>query len=96
MAQKFNLKVAKLAWDVAQQLKKLEPALPGATDGPEPAPPKSRIYLAECSWDMRQAREALEAELRLHGYTILPDRQLPRAEAGYVAEVTKLLEQAVL
>jgi TIR domain-containing protein len=96
MAQKYNLKVAKLAWDISQQIKNLEAAAPDKTAVTEVVPSKPAIYLAECSWDQRQAREALEAELRLHGYSILPDRQLPRDEAGYVAEVARLLEQSRL
>lgn len=96
IAQKYNLKVAKLAWDITQQIKTLEAAAPDKTIAAEPVPSKPAIYLAECSWDQRQAREALEADLRLHGYPILPDRQLPRDEAGYVAEVARLLEQSKL
>jgi hypothetical protein len=92
MAQKYNLKVAKLAWDISQQLKKTTAINEKKVTGPVPSKPT--IYLAECSWDQRQAREALEAELRLHGYSILPDRQLPWDEAGYVAEVKRLLEQS--
>ena len=94
MGPKYNLKVAKLAWDISQQLKTLATT---AASEPAKAAPRSRkpvIYLAECSWDQRQAREALEADLRLHGYSILPDRQLPRDEAAYVAEVARLLEQS--
>jgi hypothetical protein len=97
IAQKYNLKVATLAWDISQQLKKLEASGSGET-GPGPSKPavplKPSIYLAECSWDQRPAREALEAELRFHGYPILPDRQLSRDEAGYVAEVARLLKQS--
>jgi hypothetical protein len=96
MAQKYNLKMAKLAWDIAQQLKNLEAAVPDEQIVSERASSKPAIYLAECSWDQRQAREALEAELQLHGYPILPDRQLPRDEAGYVAEAARLLEQSKL
>jgi hypothetical protein len=88
LAQKYNLTVAKLAWDMAQLLKMLEE---GKT---MPLPYKTTVYLAECSWDQRHARKALEAELLLHGYSILPDRQLPRDEAGYIAEVARLLEQS--
>jgi hypothetical protein len=92
--QKFNLKVAKLAWDICQQLKKLEASGNGQQRVTLPVTSKPTIYLAECSWDQRQAREALEADLRVHGYPILPDRPLSRDEAGYVAEVARLLEQS--
>jgi hypothetical protein len=56
----------------------------------------SAIYLAECGYDRREAREALASELRLHGFKIFPDQQLPREEADYVAEVAKLLERCKL
>jgi hypothetical protein len=91
MAQKYNLKLAKLAWDIAQLLKKLEAdsVAPAATRKPA-------VYLAECSYDRREVREALEADLQLHGYRVLPDRQLSRDEAGYVTEVTKMLGECSL
>jgi hypothetical protein len=96
MAQKYNVKVVKLAWDIAQQLKQLETA--GVDERPDAGrvPSKPLIYLAECSWDQRQAREALETDLRLHGYPIVPDRHLPREEAAYLGEVARLLAQSAL
>ena len=94
MSQKFNLKVATLAWDITQQLKKLQVTSQGADT--VTASSKATIYLAECSWDRRQAREALAADLRLHGYLILPDHQLPRDEAEYVADVVQMIERSQL
>jgi hypothetical protein len=96
MAQKYNLRVAKLAWDISQLLKKLRAATPKATAFAEPTRSKPTIYLAECSYDRREAREALESDLRLHGYTILPDCQLPRDEAEYATQVLRLLEESML
>ena len=96
MAQKYNLKLAKLCWDVAQLLKRLETAVPGENVVPRPPDSKPAVYLAQCSYDQREAREALEAELRRNGYPILPDRQLPGEEAAYVAEVARLLKQCRL
>lgn len=52
------------------------------------------VYLAQCGWDLKLAREALAMNLREHGCVILPDRQLPSEEADYVAEVSRLLEQS--
>jgi hypothetical protein len=54
------------------------------------------VYLAQCSFDKRDARQALDIELRSHGYTVLPESDLPRDEAGYVEEVGKLLAQSQL
>jgi hypothetical protein len=97
LAQKYNLKVAKLAWDIAQLIRKLEATGVASEKRPEILlPPKPSVYLAECSYDRREAREAIEAELRLHGYPILPERQLPREEADYVGEVAQLLAQCKL
>jgi hypothetical protein len=95
-AQDYNLKVVKLAWDIAQLVNKLQ-SLPEAVEvGETQAPVKPIVYLAECSYDRRQDRERLEADLKLHGYTVLPDRLLPREETEYVAEVTRLLERCAL
>jgi TIR domain-containing protein len=94
-AQDYNRKVGKLAWDIAQLLKKLEA---GAADNghDKTGPPKPTVYLAECSYDRNQAREILEGELKRHGYTVLPDQELPREEAEYVAAVERLLNRSQL
>ena len=54
------------------------------------------IYLAECSYDLRDTREQLQTELRMRGCTVLPERELPRQEHEYVEEVGKLLARASL
>ena len=95
LAQDFNRKVGKLAWDISQLLKQL--ATDAETSGKEtatPAAPKATVYLAECSYDRKEIREILESDLRCHGYTVLPDQQLPRDEAGYVAAVEALLARS--
>ena len=51
--------------------------------------------MAECSYDRKEIREILEGDLRCHGYTVLPDRQLPRDE-DYVAAVESLLVRCQL
>jgi hypothetical protein len=96
-AQEYNRKVGILAWDVAQLLKKLE-AGSGARDkgGDAQATAKATIYLAECSYDRKETREILQGDLRRHGHTVLPDEQLPRDEAGYVATVERLLARCQL
>jgi hypothetical protein len=96
--KKYSLKLAKLAYDIAVLIKKIES--PAPTDSPREgsaaAATKPRIYLAECSFDRRNAREALESELRLHGYPVLPDTQLPKAEEEYIAAVEDLLARCEL
>jgi hypothetical protein len=89
----YNLMLNKLAWHIAQLLQKIK------TDVSDSLPykeAKGTIYLAECSYDQKQARESLESELQHHGYTVLPDRELPRDEADYVAAVKGLLERCTL
>jgi len=94
-AQDYNRKVGKLAWDISQLLKKLETGIGDqARNGQGPAKPT--IYLADCSYDRKQAREILEGELKRHGYAVLPDQELPRDEAEYVAAVERLLKRCQL
>jgi len=65
-AQLYNQNIAKLAWEVAQLLKTME-AEGSASDSSgknvhnEPqTPSKPAVYLAECSYDRKQARELIE------------------------------------
>ena len=44
----------------------------------------------------RRPREILEDDLRRHGYTVVPEQQLPRDEEGYVAAVEQLLARCQL
>ena len=91
----YNLKVNHLAWHISQLLEKLETdTRDSAQDAQVSA--KATVYLAECSRDLKETRGFLEGDLQRHGYTILPDRQLPRDEADYVAAVQSLLERCTL
>ena len=94
-AQDYNRKVGKLAWDISQLLKKLETDT-GDNSHDKQATVKATIYLAESSYDRKETREILEGELRRHGYTVLPDRQLPQVEEDYVAAVERLLARCRL
>src|SRR5271165_1015304 len=88
--RKYNLKLAKLAFDIAQLINKIEaPAEPKAKplEASDAATSKPAIYLAECGFDRRDAREALESELRRHGYPVFPDVELPETESEYLAAV---------
>jgi hypothetical protein len=94
-AQDYNRKVGKLAWDVSQLLKTLETG--GGDNGHnQQGTAKPAVYLAECSYDRKQAREILEGELKRHGYVVLPDQELPRDEDEYVAGVERLLKRCKL
>jgi hypothetical protein len=100
-AQDYNRKVGKLAWDVSQLLKTLETDTGDNGHGKdnghgEKDLAKPTVYLAECSYDRKQAREILEGELRRLGNPVLPDEELPREEAEYVAAVEGLLKRCQL
>jgi hypothetical protein len=100
--QLYNQNVAKLAWEVAQLLKVMEAqASASARDGEPvagapPGPDKLTVYLAECSYDRKQARGLIEGELKRLGYSVLPDKPLPTDEAEYVAAVESLLARCAL
>jgi hypothetical protein len=94
---KYNLKLARLAYDIAALIRKIEdPAAEGPRETPAAAGAKPTVYLAECSFDRRGAREGLESELRLHGYPVLPDTQLPKLEEDYIAAVESCLARCQL
>ncbi len=101
-AQLYNLKVAKLAWDIKQLLTTLEAEGSASKSdngnvgsGPQ-APGKPAVYLAECSYDRKPARELVEGELKRLGYPVLPDKRLPADEAEYVTAVESLLARCAL
>ncbi len=95
--QKYNLKMAKLAFDVAQLIKKLDAApAAGAADHTPSAQAKPAVYLADCSNDRREDREAINADLRLHGYPILAEVQLPTEEASFFGELASIMARSKL
>lgn len=88
--QDFNRKVNKLAFEVAELLKQLD----SPADAPSLPDNKPTVYLAECSFDVKESREAVETQLKCLGYQVLPDRQLPNDETGYIDAVNALLERS--
>jgi hypothetical protein len=96
--QKYNLKMAKLAFDVALLIKKME-SLSSVTQAPAQATPaaeKPAVYLADCSYDRREDREAIVSDLRLHGYPVLAEVQLPTEEANFLGELTAIMGRCKL
>ncbi len=107
LEKKFNVAVARLAWDIAQTLRRIDaaetdPAPPTAAGaataapGDAAAPVKPTVYLAQCGYDRREDREALRSELAMRGYPVLPDKPLPQEEAAYRTEVAALLARSAL
>ena len=93
--QKFNLKLAKLAFDVAELIKKMDTKA-AAGSAPAPGSEKPTVFVADCSMDHRDDREAVIADLRLHGYTTLADTQLPTEEASFIGELAGVLSRCKL
>jgi hypothetical protein len=100
IAEKYNVKVATLAWQLSQTLKLMAEAAQQAEGAAATKPPtaaaKATVYLAECSDDQQTARDALAAELQRHGYEVLPAGPLPRDEAAYLQAVRALLQRSIL
>jgi hypothetical protein len=93
--QKYNLKMAKLAFDVAELIKKIDSQSKAASQVAS-ATDKPAIYLADCSIDRREDREAINADLRLHGYTVLAEVQLPTDEMTFLGELATVLARCQL
>jgi hypothetical protein len=94
LGQKFLTTVNKLAFDLSELLKMLSKAEAG--EKADDAPAKPTVYLAECSYDQYPAREALEAELKRHGYQVLPDNEMSMDEATYRTQVAENLAKCQL
>lgn len=96
LAPVYIEKLYVLADDVIDLIKRMEaPANDAAPAAPE-ASSRPKVFLAQCSRDQKEAREALGMDLKQHGYTVLPDRPLPTEEAEFVAEVARYLDQCSL
>lgn len=94
--QDFNRMLNKLAFEIAVLLNELNEESDSDAGTLAQHLNKPTIYLAECSFELKKYREVLDAELRRLGYTVLPDKQLPRTEANYLTAVDELLSQCQL
>jgi TIR domain len=93
LAPLYIEKLCILADDIIDVIKQIESPIAGTAPGLQPALSRPQVYLAQCSRDQKDAREALEMDLRQHGYSIFPDRQLPNEETEFVSQVSAMLEQ---
>jgi hypothetical protein len=92
----YRRQVYFLAEDIADLIDKLKHK---DADAPtSDASSKPTVYLAECSYDLRDERDKLWGDLKAHGYTILPDQlaRMPDLESEYGSEVRRLLDQCQL
>ncbi len=93
--QQFLSKLSRLAWELAKSLQQLAQSSP-ATRMDAVGPTRCTVFLANCGRDLRDAREQLATELRMHGHEVLPALQLPFTEDALVPEVQAQLERCAL
>jgi hypothetical protein len=70
----YWLKLDDLAHDIAESLERMDRG--ASVEAPPPSDGRT-VYLAETSFDMRDARDVVRRELLGHGHLVLPDRPLP-------------------
>ncbi|PWT82994.1 MAG: hypothetical protein C5B58_07245 [Acidobacteria bacterium] len=93
--QAFFLRIRRLAGDIAELIGQFGDAA-GHEARSVGGDVKPRIYLAQCGSSRKYDREKVLGDLKSHGYVVLPEEDLPEDEAGYVAEVERLLAQCQL
>jgi hypothetical protein len=101
--QNYLRKICLLANNASQLILHIE-SKPTTADPQPPSPfrphspaRKSVVFLASCSFDQRDQREWIEADLRRHGYRVLPEEHLPiDHEQAHSDAIAPLLEQAHL
>lgn len=101
--QEFLRRISELAVEMADSLRAIAQATTAAGEGeavgdgavPGQAPGLV-VYVAECGRDLRDARDQLIADLRLHGHGVLPSQQLPQTEADLRREVAADLARSAV
>jgi hypothetical protein len=88
-AEKLNLKIYLLAVDVAQLIGKIESEAPtGAAPAAAAGNDKPGIFIADCSVDLSEGREAVMSDLRGCGYPVYPETKLTTdVEASYLGDL---------
>ncbi|WP_291992760.1 hypothetical protein [Candidatus Accumulibacter sp. ACC003] len=92
--QQFLGKLSSLAWEIAKSLRQLSDAAPASVADAQQKRPV--VFLADCGSDLRDARERLATELRMHGHEVLPAQQLPQSEDALLPELKAQLERCAL
>ena len=97
--QLFLSKLSGLAWELSKSLQALMESEDATTVAAAAAPetkPRPVVFLADCGRDLRDAREQLATDLRMHGHVVLPAEQLPQAEDALLPELQALLARSAL
>lgn len=83
----FLRRISRLAVAMADSLREI---VRQSRDAPGAAP-RPAVYLAECGRDLVPVREQLAADLRSHGYEVLPAQALPSTEDELRAALAEML-----
>lgn len=106
--EEWIAQITKVAIDIAQMMKELDAASASGTSSqtasaaaspaPSGTPAAARpvVFLADCSSDRREDREAIRTDLRAAGYPVLPGEKLPDDEQGFIAGLDAVLGRCKL
>jgi hypothetical protein len=101
--QQFLSKLSGLAWELARILQNLRqaaalsPAAATTTTAPAAAQPgRVVLFLADCGRDLRDVREQLATELRMHGHDVVAAPPGVNAEDTLRTEIAAQLERCAL
>lgn len=72
------------------------PGAPAVVPDAAPVTDKATVFLAECGRDLRDLREQLATDLRMHGHEVLPDAPLPQDEASLRSTLQAQLARSAL
>lgn len=90
----FRDAIMRLAADAARLIRELQAG--SVAEGPAQATP-IRIYLADCTYDLRETRERLAADLKQSGCLVFPDKPLPaREQSEYCTAVRQACQECDL
>jgi len=83
--QRYWNKLEDLALDIREVLEATRSQASASEAQSAPAIPRSKgkVYLAECSSDLKDARDIIKRELAQRGYEILPDKEIPFKSPDY-------------
>jgi hypothetical protein len=86
--ENYTIALYRLATDIASFLKMMKRG--------HAAAPRSTVYLAETTSDLRKARNSLWDDLRAQGFEVLPDTELDRDGGDYRDQVRSFLSRSVI
>ncbi|MEE3373286.1 MAG: protein kinase [Planctomycetota bacterium] len=89
-AQRYYEKVYDLAYEIAEVAKARSQSAAATSDRNQTS---KRIYLAETTSDLKEARDVLRREFLEQGHLVYPDRGLPIEQGELEQAVTQYLEQ---